>query len=247
MLVKLMSDLHLDLDRTFGRDFLESLDGSNIDLLILAGDILTFRDKYRKESTKVLAKISQKFKLTLYVPGNHEWWFSSFKEGGELMAEWGQKFSNIKFLTRYNPQTIGKTKFVGCTMWYPKSYEAEEQKRYWPDFKYIWDSSNIYEENAKDIKYLKENVDENTFVITHHLPHRMAIHPRFKMVDTNCYFLCDQSELIAAKNPKFWAFGHTHQSCDFKIGPTRLICNARGYLNEERDAPYFDKDLTIEV
>jgi hypothetical protein len=36
-----------------------------------------------------------------------------------------------------------------------------------------------------------------------------------------------------------WAHGHTHDSCDYKIGQTKIIANQRGYVGD-RSAAVFD-------
>ena len=40
------------------------------------------------------------------------------------------------------------------------------------------------------------------------------------------------SGLIEERQPALWVHGHTHDSCDYRVGNTRVICNPRGYENE---------------
>jgi 3',5'-cyclic AMP phosphodiesterase CpdA len=49
--------------------------------------------------------------------------------------------------------------------------------------------------------------------------------------------------------PKFWLHGHVHNSFDYMIGDTRIVCNPRGYPapGGARENPNFDPYLTIEV
>ena len=42
-------------------------------------------------------------------------------------------------------------------------------------------------------------------------------------------------------NPKIktWIHGHTHESFDYMIGSTQIVCNPRGYINYEARAEEF--------
>ncbi|MFL9499143.1 metallophosphoesterase [Rhodopseudomonas palustris] len=44
--------------------------------------------------------------------------------------------------------------------------------------------------------------------------------------------------------PALWVHGHVHESWDYAIGETRVICNPRGYLGENLA---FDPTLTVDV
>ncbi len=67
MKLQIMSDLHLEFYKDRGKSFLESLDLTDIDVLILAGDIAT---RGLIEST--LNWFAKNYKQVVYVHGNHE-------------------------------------------------------------------------------------------------------------------------------------------------------------------------------
>ena len=46
---------------------------------------------------------------------------------------------------------------------------------------------------------------------------------------------------------KVWTHGHTHQRCDYMMGTTRVLCNARGYAGYEKSADDFDPNFSFEV
>jgi hypothetical protein len=52
-------------------------------------------------------------------------------------------------------------------------------------------------------------------------------------------------ELIVAREPALWIHGHTHHAMDYRIGPTRILCNPLGYPHEANDG--FDPRLTVEL
>ncbi|MHC2844820.1 metallophosphoesterase [Bradyrhizobium diazoefficiens] len=49
--------------------------------------------------------------------------------------------------------------------------------------------------------------------------------------------------------PAAWLHGHVHKSFDYCIGPTRVVCNPRGYAfaNGMRENPDFDPTLVVEI
>jgi hypothetical protein len=87
-----------------------------------------------------------------------------------------------------------------------------------------------------------------TVVITHHAPSRKSVHPRFAESLMNACFVSDAERLIDGRLARLWIHGHTHDSFDYSVNGTRVLCNPRGYakdgVNENR---LFDADLTFNV
>jgi Icc-related predicted phosphoesterase len=71
-----------------------------------------------------------------------------------------------------------------------------------------------------------------TVVVTYHLPHARSIPSRFQGDLLNAAYASDLSEVIEAGRPALWVHGHTHESCDYRVGDTRIVCNPRGYHDE---------------
>jgi Icc-related predicted phosphoesterase len=57
-------------------------------------------------------------------------------------------------------------------------------------------------------------------------------------------FVSDQSALIEAHQPALWVHGHVHNSSDYRVRRTRVVCNPHGYGTENPD---FDGALVVEV
>ena len=58
-------------------------------------------------------------------------------------------------------------------------------------------------------------------------------------------FVSDLSEVIWDHQPDVWIHGHVHDSFDYEVGSTRVVCNPRGYGPEnERE---FDPALVVVV
>jgi hypothetical protein len=45
----------------------------------------------------------------------------------------------------------------------------------------------------------------------------------------------DMFQLIQRYQPELWVYGHTHESCDYFVGKTRLISNPLGYIRKSED------------
>jgi Icc-related predicted phosphoesterase len=104
------------------------------------------------------------------------------------------------------------------------------------DFSKIKDyESWVYSENWKAIDFLAENLGSGDVVVTHHLPSRKSVHPKYERSPLNSFFLCDVEPLIADRQPALWIHGHTHSSSDYQIGATRVVCNPAGYGRENSE------------
>lgn len=83
-----------------------------------------------------------------------------------------------------------------------------------------------------------------TVVVTHHLPHPRSIPERFKGDLLNAAYASDLTETIRNGSPVLWVHGHTHDSFDYRILETRVVCNPRGYGSENES---FNPGLVITV
>jgi Icc-related predicted phosphoesterase len=78
-------------------------------------------------------------------------------------------------------------------------------------------------------------------VVGHHAPSNQSIKPKYRDdAIMNGAYSSDLSEFIL-DHPKikFWIHGHTHDVFDYMIGPTRVLCNPRGYFGYEQRAYEF--------
>jgi Icc-related predicted phosphoesterase len=91
---------------------------------------------------------------------------------------------------------------------------------------------------------LKEDPTIPTVIVTHHLPHPRSISGRFKSDLLNAAYASDLTDIIETGRPALWLHGHTHDSCDYRVGNTRIICNPRGYEDENNG---FKPGLVIET
>jgi hypothetical protein len=102
-----------------------------------------------------------------------------------------------------------------------------------------------------------------TVVVTHHAPSLLSVPERWKNdILTAAYASSIAHDLLAvasnyagaavasdgagASPPRVdcWFHGHVHVRADYRIGATRMICNAHGYADE---VPAFDPRLIVEI
>ena len=86
-------------------------------------------------------------------------------------------------------------------------------------------------------------------VVTHHSPSKTSTHSRYdRDYIMNGAYSSNLSEFIL-DNPEIqvWTHGHTHDTFDYMIGTTRIICNPRGYKGYESQAENFDPTIGFEI
>lgn len=97
-------------------------------------------------------------------------------------------------------------------------------------------------------KKLSEPFPGCTVVITHHAPHRRSLAPRFAHEWSSGAFVSEMP-MEFFKVPVLWVHGHTHDSFDYQVGPCRVLCNPRGYMNwhGEFENARFDPTLVVDI
>jgi len=253
MKINILSDLHLGFG-AFDRPV------NDADVVILAGDISRPRE--------AVAWALRFDKPVLYVAGNHEFYGSSIDGAA---SELKRLCAGTRVHLLDNTEiVIGRVRFLGATLWSDfnvfgpgaqKAAAMAEARRLIRDFSRIRlvdaaDAVFSPEDSAALFKSHADWLDERlgqahagpTVVITHHAPSRRSIHPRFADSPLNACFVSDAEHLMGAKRAQLWVHGHTHDSFDYLVNGTRVVCNPRGYAKAGvNENPLFDPDLMIEV
>jgi Icc-related predicted phosphoesterase len=95
-------------------------------------------------------------------------------------------------------------------------------------------------------EFLKAGDPARTIVVTHHAPSIKSIVDRYKSDPVSAAFASNMDDFILEHQPRLWIHGHTHESFDYKIGQTRVVCNPRGYAPIEINKG-FRPDYTLVV
>lgn len=187
----------------------------------------------------------------VYVAGNHEFYRGSIVGGLEQGRQAAQGFANVHFLEN-GAVAIGGVRFLGATLWTDCCVEGHQQmammhaRDRMNDYKAIslqknpWRrfvpeaAARLHQQSREFLAAALADKSSPTVVVTHthHLPHPQSIPERFAGDLLNAAYASDLSELIEAGRPTLWIHGHTHDSCDYRIGSTRIVCNPRGYGSE---------------
>lgn len=92
---------------------------------------------------------------------------------------------------------------------------------------------------------LGETFDGVTVVVTHHAPYPRSIHQKYLGRPSSAAYASDLTWLIEKHRPEFWLHGHVHDSFDYVVDGTRVVCNPRGY--GQFPNPDFNPSLVLEI
>ena len=76
---------------------------------------------------------------------------------------------------------------------------------------------------------LAEPFDGKTVVVTHHAPSSRLVHPRYARDLLTPAFASNLEGLMEGGRAALWIHGHMHESLDYEIYGSRVVCNPRGY------------------
>lgn len=245
MRVLVMSDVHVEFHRDGGACFIKSL--PDADVLVLAGDISVARNISNSTGLMtVLPLFAQKYPHVVFVLGNHDFYYGTPGEVMEKVTKLVQKHPNLHWLENSSVSIDGQ-RFVGATLWFPQSAEVQKHKGWLTDFRLIgklepW----VYQQCQASIRYLQETVTTGDVVVTHHLPTPRSVSARFQGQSANVFFVCNVENIIKKNKPRIWIHGHTHDSKDYMLGSTHIICNPFGYAGHEENREFNDR-LVLEL
>jgi len=207
-------------------------------------------------------------KPVLYVAGNHEFY------GGSIdgtVAELRRSFAGSQVHVLDDEEIVlDGVRFLGSTLWTDFALFAEparnaaamaEAQRLIRDFSRIrlsesadavftpQDSAALFQRHAGWLDArLRARFDGPTVVVTHHAPSPGSIHPRFADSLLNACFVSNAEHLLDGSRVQLWIHGHTHDSFDYQVNGTRVVCNPRGYSKEGIDEnPRFEPALLLEI
>lgn len=225
--VQLLSDLHMEEYGDGGDALIRQLDPQDVDVLVVAGDLAEW-----PLLDNALARLCDRYPAVVYVTGNHEYFGASPAPVHELLQGIAARRSNLHWL-HHDAKEIAGLRFVGTTLWYPDSPEVASARSLMPDFVQIEDFEPwVYEENDRAVALLRREAWRADVVVTHHLPSARSIAPEHATSPLNACFVCDVEDAFGGNGPALWMHGHTHGSCDYQLGATRVLCNPRGAQSE---------------
>jgi predicted phosphodiesterase len=250
MRINVLSDLHLGVSPM-------DTPLNEADVVVLAGDIATPRQA---------ACWAMRFgKPVLYVLGNHEFYGGSIPDTAHELKRLCAG-TDVHVLDD-EALVLDGVRFLGTTLWTDfmlfsadaeRAEAIDEARRKLRDFSRIRtgdavftpaDSAALFARHAAWLEQkLQEPHDGPTVVISHHAPSPRSIHQRFAGSLLNACFVSDAEHLVDGDRVQLWIHGHTHDSFDYALNGTRVLCNPRGYAREAAiENALFDPHLIVEI
>ncbi len=250
-----VSDLHLEFAQNK-----KSLSKKPIppvqETLIIAGDMmpLSAMDQHHD----FLNYLSDHFKMTYWLPGNHEYYGSDLAAMPNSFEE--SIRPNILLLnniTKVIPDSDGPIELIFSTLWsHIPPHIAEIVDKRVQDFDQIqWNGDkltpqvyNQLHQNALDfLATALESKFARKMIISHHLPSFLNYPKKHQNDPINACFASNLDDFIQKIAPNAWIFGHHHCNISpFLIGKTMLYTNQFGYVKFKEGAG-FDPTATITV
>ncbi len=261
MKLLVLSDLHLENGHFEPQE--EAVDAAEV--IILAGDI--------HPAPHGIEWARQTFgkKPIVYVAGNHEYFDCEFEAALELMRQTA-KVHDVHFLEN-DTVLIHGIRFLGCTFWTDfecfgisqKGRLMERAEKRWPDYLGRIESRQsitgrlqpelTIQRHWASRSWLQAQLPlgdrSKTVVVTHTLPNKRSISPKFSDDEMNVVFCSHVPEELISR-AGLWIHGHSHASVNYRIGDgktyTRVIANPRGYRNwvNEPENTNFDFGYLVE-
>ena len=248
MKLRILSDLHLE----FSDFFAFAMDE---DVVVLAGDIA-------KGARGIgWARASFPNNKIVYVAGNHEFYGTNRLETLARLRITARE-CDVYFLDD-EAVVIDGVRFLGSTLWtdfelFGPAYKPLCMKHageMMNDFRYIFERDRVFAPMDSVLLHqrsrmwleasLAELFDGDTVVVTHHLPSIRSVAGRYEKNSLSAAFASNVEHLMGV--PACWIHGHTHDSNDYNLNGTRVVCNPRGYALSMDNPENYDFDLVLVI
>lgn len=265
-----MSDLHLEFNPKWRVPVME---GDSDTVLLLAGDITTVDSM--KQYEEFFEDICNRFKSVIYLFGNHEYYHGSLVRVLDKYREFWKAYDNLFIIEKDVFELDENIVVIAATLWTDMNNDNPLDKvnahTRLNDYFNIR-TGTIAEPYQRPIspehtvaihknhlefleKELVKHKDKTVIVMSHHAPSTLSIHDQYRGDSLNAAYYTDLSEFIFKHSPRVWIHGHCHNTFDYQLFDTRVICNPKGYCQhyfangdfEKSQNTDFDPSLRLEL
>ncbi len=237
MKIQYCSDLHLEFE--VNKKYLNQNPILPVgEILILAGDIVPF--VLIEKHQDFFDWISDNFKYTYWIPGNHEYYYFDAATRTGLLNE--NIRANVSLVNDVAIQ-YNDMKLILSTLWSKISARnAWEIENGMSDFQVIKYNNSRFTANEFNALHqaslnfinseLSSNDNTKSIIITHHVPTLYNYPKQYKGSSLQEGFAVELFYLIEESNAAAWIYGHHHSNTpDFTIGNTQMLTNQLGYVS----------------
>ena len=247
MKLHILNDLHIEFE-----DF--EPPATDADVIVLAGDIGVGMEGLRWAEARFPDR------PVIYVPGNHEFYHHDIDLIDALKAE---APDHIHVLND-DQVVIDGVRFLGSILWTDfalfgetdRFFAQQAARQRMTDFSIIQNHGRRFtpEDAARRhaasrgwlASMLAQPFDGKTVVVTHHAPSSRSVPARYARDLLTPAFASNLETLMDSDGVALWIHGHIHDSFDYEIDGTRVVCNPRGYAPNAL-TPDFRPDFIVEI
>jgi predicted phosphohydrolase len=244
MKIQFVSDLHIDqwgygklCPLPFGPEHIIG------DVLVVAGDV----DERIPSLVSYLKTLTEAGRPVLFLLGNHEYFSETWTTYRDKLRE--TLPAGVTFLD-CTETVLQNVRFLGCTLWTNfggSMRKLRDCESGMPDYENIvkddsWamiTGEDVLARHVEEREWLESRLAESfsgpTVVVTHHAPSERSNRPIFAGSRISAAFYSNLGTLIEKTQPNLWVHGHMHNSSDYRIGKTRVVCNPCGYWEGENE------------
>jgi predicted phosphodiesterase len=247
MKLHILNDLHIEFE-----DFVPP--ATDADVVVLAGDIGVGMEGLHWAEDRFPDK------PVIYVPGNHEFYHHDIALIEELKA---QAPDHIHVLND-DQVIIDRVRFLGSILWTDfalfgeadRFFALQAARQRMTDFSIIQNHGRRFTPEDAIRRHtasrnwlasvLAEPFDGKTVVVTHHAPSSHSVPARYARDLLTPAFVSNLETLMDSNDVALWIHGHIHDTFDYEIYGTRVVCNPCGYAPNAL-TPEFRPDFIVKI
>ena len=250
MTIQYASDLHLEFSQN--RDYVKANPiEPKSEVLVLAGDIVPFAVMHKHAD--FFSYLSDHFKHTYWVPGNHEYYNSDLTDRCGTVHE---KIKENVSLVNNVAVMHEDIQFIFSTLWSKISpLYAWQIEQGMSDFHVIsykgkrFSTEHVNQLHEESVAFIKTMLEakssQNKIVVSHHIPTFQNYPEQYKGSVLSEAFAVELFDLIESHGPDYWIYGHHHNNVpEFTIGKTKMLTNQLGYV-KYGEHMLFDSEKTF--